>query len=166
MPTIIGLRNIYPYFILFVAGMLITIPIVVGTAGDRRTDFSKHYHYAQQMPDEVHVAHVLYYASVLAVEYVMPTASIAAVNFVSMTIFMAPLPALVFFLLKRNGLGYVGERSLIAAIALPLHHSRLSLCLQAAGILSGMSALRCGTAQPITPYASSYCQFRSWRFAL
>ena len=49
----------------------------------------------------------------------MPDASIAVINLVSMTIFMAPLPGLMFFLLKRNGLDYAGQRSLIA----------LSLCL-------------------------------------
>lgn len=109
-----GLRKIYPYIILFVAGILITIPIVVRTASDSKTDFYKHYHFAQQMADNVHLAHVLYYASIIAVEYGMPNATIAAVNFVSMAIFMAPLPALVFFLLMRSGFGFLGQRWLTA----------------------------------------------------
>ena len=113
------LRGISPYIVLFIAGVLITIPIVVGTANDSETDFYKHYLLAQRLPDEVLLAHVLYYASILAVENVLPAASVGAINFVSMTIFMAPLPALLFFLLRRSGFGYLGQWPLIA----------LSLCL-------------------------------------
>ena len=59
MRTILGLCVISPYIVLFTAGMLITIPIVVRTAADRRTDFYMQNHDVQQMADEVRLADVL-----------------------------------------------------------------------------------------------------------
>lgn len=59
MRTIIGWCEISPYIVLFTASMLITIPIVVKTAADRRTDFYMQNHDVQQMADEVQLGDVL-----------------------------------------------------------------------------------------------------------
>ncbi|MCY3831920.1 MAG: hypothetical protein OXG85_02815 [Chloroflexi bacterium] len=71
------------------------------------------------MPDEIHVAHALYYFSVRIYDVILPNASPVSVNVFSMITFMSPLLLLLYALLKRSAKGQLRD-SAIAGLAICL----------------------------------------------
>ncbi len=90
------MRRIVPYFILFVLSLLIIIPVVASASAATRTDFNLHYKNALELPDKVHLAHVLYPATILIYNKLIPNASAFSVNVFSMITFMSPLLLILF----------------------------------------------------------------------
>ncbi len=94
-----------PYIILFIISLIIIFLVVLSASAKANSDFSLHYKFALKLPDNVHVAHVLYYATIVGFSKVLPNASAMQANVLSMMIFMSPLLLLLFALLKRAANG-------------------------------------------------------------
>ncbi len=107
------MRSIIPYIALFLVSIVIIIPVVSSASTATVTDFNYHYNFALELPEKVHIAHVLYYATVIVFERLLPDPSPFYVNVLSMVTFMSPLLLLLFALLKQSAEGHVGEHALI-----------------------------------------------------
>ena len=113
------MRKFVPYIVLFIISLMIIIPVVSSASAETRTDFSLHYKYALELPEKVHVAHVLYYATILFYNKVLPNTSAFSANTFSMMTFMSPLLILLFALLKRTANGRIKDSSIgVLAICL------------------------------------------------
>ena len=107
------MRKVAPYALLFILSLFIIIPIVASASAATVTDFNYHYKFALEMPDEVHIAHVLYYATVLVYNRLTPFASAFYVNVFAMITFMSPLLLILFELLKRTACNHINDRVIL-----------------------------------------------------
>ena len=98
-----------PYVVLFITSLLIIFPFVSSATSATSTDFNVHFQYAQDLPDQVRFAHVLFDASVLFYGNLLPEASANSVFVFSMITFMSPTLLLIFALLKRSSNGHIKE---------------------------------------------------------
>lgn len=113
------MRRFLAYIVLFIISLMIIIPVVASASARAVTDFNLHYKYALELPESVHVAHVLYYATVHFFNKVSPNTSSFLANVFSMVIFMSPLLMLLFALLQRKADGQMKDAS-IGVLALCL----------------------------------------------
>lgn len=90
--------------ILLVLGLVIAVPVArVATA--RSPDFRNHYRRAMELPAETTdrpVGHVLYHAVVKVIRQVLRTVPDSTVQLISTLTFMLPVPAIIFYTLKKT----------------------------------------------------------------
>ncbi len=101
---------------------------VMRHAIDEASDYYNHYNFAIELPTKIGniaIGHVLYHAVVKVFRALLPAATDADVQLISILSFMLPLPALIYLLLKRSAGGtlpdiFIGALALGLTLAAPV----------------------------------------------
>ncbi len=109
----IALPGLLPYMFIFVLSLIIFVPIMK-VAAEQYTDFGSHIIIAEDFPEKVtHVSYVLYHATYRLLKYFLPTIDSPDIALLAITVFILPLPMIIFSLLFNHSAGTISVYAIL-----------------------------------------------------